>query len=315
MSSWEETSGLRYRSRPRLGFTLIEVLVVVAIIALLVAILLPSLAKARTLTRITLCKANSKQIASMVASYQADFRGYSPIMYNYYAYGHGQHDVPARSCWLSVALRNYSKTGRGRFEAGSKFDAQKVWYPETGLLPEYESKYLEAFWVCPFQRGQGAGRVYVSEDTFFKYYEWQGRHEHYQTWLWEDIFAGKRAGPAWPGAGRGNKTLGYAKYSVLTWNKVTEQSATNSNAVNTSQCRNDLYRKWETGGARKVSVASLSDASIVFCAQGEHNLLTSGGKYPRANVGSHAPNRDGGTNLVFADMHVDWVNGKQVGWP
>ncbi len=45
------------------GFTLLEVLVVVAVIALLVAILLPSLAKAREQSRRTLCLSNLRQIA------------------------------------------------------------------------------------------------------------------------------------------------------------------------------------------------------------------------------------------------------------
>ena len=51
------------------AFTLIEVLVVVAIIALLAAILLPSLKAARTQAKVTVCKANCKQIATMIATY------------------------------------------------------------------------------------------------------------------------------------------------------------------------------------------------------------------------------------------------------
>jgi prepilin-type N-terminal cleavage/methylation domain-containing protein/prepilin-type processing-associated H-X9-DG protein len=310
-------AGARSRTASR-AFTLIEVLVVVAIIALLVSILLPSLAKARTMTRLTICKANSKQIGSMISTYQADFRGRVPIMYNYYARGRGQHDAPARACWLSVALRNYSKMGRGRFVAGGMFDPEKVWYPTgnaaTDPLTVYEDKYIEDFWVCPFARGKGDGRIWVSDDRFFRYYEWQGKHEHYQTWLWEDIYAGKRAGKAWPGGGR-STTLGFAKYSVFSWNQVMEQMKTNTNAVNTDPCRRTLHREWTSKDANRMGAASVSDVTVVFCAQGEHNLLTNEALYARANIGSHAPGRDGGTNVVFADSHVDWVDGRRVGWP
>jgi prepilin-type N-terminal cleavage/methylation domain-containing protein len=51
------------------GFTLIEVLVVVAIIALLVSILLPSLAKARAQARNTTCLSNLHQFGIAIAAY------------------------------------------------------------------------------------------------------------------------------------------------------------------------------------------------------------------------------------------------------
>ncbi|MGE4286803.1 MAG: type II secretion system protein, partial [Phycisphaerae bacterium] len=43
------------------GFTLIELLVVISIIAMLMAIMMPALGKARESARMTLCKTNLKQ--------------------------------------------------------------------------------------------------------------------------------------------------------------------------------------------------------------------------------------------------------------
>ncbi len=57
------------KARASRGFTLIELLVVVAIIALLISILLPSLARARELSKRTVCAANMKGIGTGFAAY------------------------------------------------------------------------------------------------------------------------------------------------------------------------------------------------------------------------------------------------------
>jgi prepilin-type N-terminal cleavage/methylation domain-containing protein/prepilin-type processing-associated H-X9-DG protein len=60
------------------GFTLIELLVAVAIIALLIAILLPALSRAREQAKTTVCAANLKGIGSSFHTYAAEYNGIMP---------------------------------------------------------------------------------------------------------------------------------------------------------------------------------------------------------------------------------------------
>lgn len=66
------------RSSRRGAFTLIEVLVVVAIIALLVAILLPSLANARRMARTTVCLNTCKEHASGMSIFASEHKDLIP---------------------------------------------------------------------------------------------------------------------------------------------------------------------------------------------------------------------------------------------
>jgi prepilin-type N-terminal cleavage/methylation domain-containing protein len=64
----------------RRGFTLIELLVVVAIIALLIAILLPSLGRARELSNRSYCAANLRGIIQSMNIYAADSNDVFPVL-------------------------------------------------------------------------------------------------------------------------------------------------------------------------------------------------------------------------------------------
>jgi prepilin-type N-terminal cleavage/methylation domain-containing protein len=65
-------------ARRRNAFTLIELLVVVAIIAILAAMLLPVLSKAREKARQAGCISNLKQLGLTIFMYAGDFDGYLP---------------------------------------------------------------------------------------------------------------------------------------------------------------------------------------------------------------------------------------------
>jgi prepilin-type N-terminal cleavage/methylation domain-containing protein/prepilin-type processing-associated H-X9-DG protein len=72
------------------GFTLIELLVVVGIIALLVAIMLPGLKKARDQAKSIVCAGRTKNMATAIATYLADMNGVYPASYLYPDNEHGR---------------------------------------------------------------------------------------------------------------------------------------------------------------------------------------------------------------------------------
>ena len=67
-----------YRRTARIGFTLVELLVVISVIALLIGLLLPALSGARDAARFVACQSNQRQIGTSVIVYTNDHDDFLP---------------------------------------------------------------------------------------------------------------------------------------------------------------------------------------------------------------------------------------------
>jgi len=97
----------RETSTTKKGFTLIELLVVIAIIALLVSIMLPSLAKAKELARQATCMTNISGQIKAINMYASEEDGCFPIGPEVLLYGIAPYqEIMSNQIWLSTKAYN-----------------------------------------------------------------------------------------------------------------------------------------------------------------------------------------------------------------
>ena len=123
------------------GFTLVELLVVIGIIALLIGILLPALNAARAMARTTKCAANLRSIGQGIAMYVAEYRGFYPAAYLYKGHkvtnGTQQPDKPIQGYihWSSYLYTNKSAQGDSAYRSLTGWDMFQCPSLENGGLP------------------------------------------------------------------------------------------------------------------------------------------------------------------------------------
>jgi len=121
-------------------FTLVELLMVLAIIILLICLLLPSLGKAKEAAKMISCKNNLKQISTQLFVYSTEWNGWGPYIY----WGTGQ-------AYHTYSVRGYL------FPYDSTKDVKTLICPSAqGALGNP---------TCPYR----AGRVFSSVWTFSAY--------------------------------------------------------------------------------------------------------------------------------------------------
>ena len=125
------------------GFTLIELMIVIAIIAILAAILVPNFIRARAQGQLTACKSNLKNIATSLEMYSTDNAGRYPLTASIAAKLTPNYLKTIPQC-PSATSDTYS-TG---YTATTVPDAYSVWcsasfHTATGILtagyPQYSS--------------------------------------------------------------------------------------------------------------------------------------------------------------------------------
>lgn len=143
------------------AFTLIELLVVISIIAILIALLLPALSRAKYTTQTTQCLANFRQVGQSALSYGIDRKGILPqststnanptnpqviqrvVMQEWLAYGMNQTSswfCPTRGLAVhdNIAIPQISSNPQQLMDDLELFGGGFIIFPQSWLTPRTE---------------------------------------------------------------------------------------------------------------------------------------------------------------------------------
>ena len=143
---------MKHSSAPRRAFTLIEILVVIAIIGILSAILFPVFSRARESGRAKVCLSNMKQLGLAFQQYTQDSRGQYPLAAPYQKWAFGAHWVTGGTVDASgvKTVKNFTDAEMGLADPTTFTtvdDHQAFPQDPTSALSAYTKS--AAIYICP----------------------------------------------------------------------------------------------------------------------------------------------------------------------
>jgi prepilin-type N-terminal cleavage/methylation domain-containing protein/prepilin-type processing-associated H-X9-DG protein len=143
------------------GFTLVEVLVVVALLAVLIALLIPAVGGARDAAKTMVCAGNMRQQGMLLATYNADCKGYVAMPVT-------QHTLDTQVPMVTnLGATTSHLCTTCPLGAGKTYPVGYGWFYALGYLPATTAKSKVPLMQCP-----DAG-MYVNSTTLMQYSEAQ----------------------------------------------------------------------------------------------------------------------------------------------
>lgn len=138
------------------GFTLVELLVVIGIIALLVSILMPTLSRAKIQANTAKCLSNLRQIGQAFHLYANDHKDAWPVV---------RQDLPEPGTvtrnlyWTDMLTKYVTKHGRQHFELNAS---------DPNAAEHFEAARRNVFWGCPNYEPWRSVTPNLTDGNFFR---------------------------------------------------------------------------------------------------------------------------------------------------